>query len=151
MRRESADGSRVLIEDRDLGRALSLDRKKRTATMSESSKPTKEKPADLYAELFDISSDVRVESKDAVVGGHPALAFETRHDSWSRISWIDEKSRRPVLVKYSFHSKTKPPTEAVWEKFQYDQKLDASLFDLGTPKGYTEVEQPPSPKINVYQ
>jgi hypothetical protein len=141
MRRETADGSAVAITDHDSGRILVLDRKKKTATVVTTIKSTKEKPVDLFTELFDLSSDVRAEKQDTVVDGRRALAYETQTELWSRVTWIDEKSRRPVRVKYSFHPKTKPASEAVLEKFHYDSKLDKSMFDLGIPKGYTAVNR----------
>lgn len=140
MRRETSDGSMVSITDHERGRILLLDQKKKTATISTTIKSTKEKPVDLFTELFDVSSDVRVEKKDTIVDGRQALAFETQSELWSRVTWIDEKSRRPVRVRYSFRPKTKPASEAVWEKFQYDAKFDESLFDLGIPKDYTVVK-----------
>src|SRR5688572_18868467 len=144
LRRETSDGSIVVITDHESGRTVALDRKKKTATITETIKSTKEKPVDLFTDLFDLSSDVRAEEKDTVVVGRRALAFETQSELWSRITWVDETSRRPVRVKYSFRSKTQPASEAVLEKFQYDSEFDESLFDPRIPSGYTVVKHSPA-------
>jgi outer membrane lipoprotein-sorting protein len=104
---------------------------------------TAQPEADLYQRIREIPADATTRLPERTVGNKQVVGFyyeETKGSStWKRTFWVDPATRLPVQIEVS-HRSTAPntgPSDWVQSDFEFDNKLNKSLFSTDPPEGYT--------------
>lgn len=77
----------------------------------------------------------------ATIDGKTTQVVRVRGGKWGGsvgdwTIWIDPRTERPVKIQF-VSTDSVPPVTKTLEHFVWNAKLDARLFDLGVPQGYT--------------
>lgn len=143
LRHEQFDGQLISVVDLDRKQVLTLNTKKKEAELREMNADAARAIANPIDQLR------RVNSKDAqpigeeTLDGRRTLAYRIPkidlmgfRGNGEMLVWVDAETKLPskILIR---DPDPKSATEVLFEKFVWNQPLEASLFSLTAPKGFT--------------
>lgn len=113
---------------------------------TEKVKPVK---AAFYEMLRQVPSDKAKQLPAKAIDGTTAIGFlieekierKSGIDTWKKTYWVDQKTKLPIRIETSFSSTNPMMGDCSWvtKDIIFDAPLDAALFSLDPPKGYTDL------------
>ena len=93
---------------------------------------------DFLAQMKKLIEESETELGEREIGGRQAKGYQVQKDGQAMTVWADAKTGRPLEMSMTmFQGETK----MTMSDFEFDAKLDESLFSLEVPEGYTVVEK----------
>jgi hypothetical protein len=105
------------------------------ATNAPATRPQEQDVIESFKKLADQSGE---DAGERQIGDIKAKAFRVRQVGSNAIVLVDPRTHLPIRVEFEVAGGR---TKAVMENFNFDAKLDPSLFSLDPPAGYTVEHQ----------
>ncbi len=147
MRPDEADGSYGIVDIRNF-RTLHVDAKKREAVLWRGFNLPQ---VNLYEAIKNLPSNASAHALSGKkIDGKEVLAFAVKIAGIDCIAWISPKTKLPVRIESTEQDEDGKISTMAMHDFQFDRELDAKLFTMEAPAGYTLITRgnpimPPAP------
>jgi outer membrane lipoprotein-sorting protein len=146
--RQDMAGGQVNIVDFNKGKIVGFDPKnKRMTVFSLTNIPANKMPTDLFSQLrsqlIEAEKNPSAEREslgEKQINGRRAMGYRIKSPAQVLTIWGDPRTALPIRVESQTY--LIPKTRTTWTDFQFDVPVDASLFSVAPPAGYTVVDTP---------
>ncbi len=134
-RRERRSDDRILVFDlsQETIRILELNPKKKRAVQTRRPGKGPAKDPDILKIALELQAGKKIDLGSREVEGREARGFRARQGSDYTV-WLNTGSKRPLRIEAIQEGSGRRLT---WSEFDFDTRLDESLFRTSAPEGYT--------------